>query len=229
VTQLRKRLSDIIAAGKSSWLKGDWSKIKAAHDYGKPIPPGKYSARLLCGALDEAGTGTPTFKLTFEIKEGPHEGRRVWYDIWLSDAAQRGAVRDFNKLGIKNQEQLEQGLPPGILCEIAVAVRRDDNGTERNVVRTFEVTGVEKTEPNPFPPQEGGAAPTAENPDSEPHGPVDTSFNPAELEGAPPAPADGNGRADPTPAPTQGELPLPELPGRKRGRKGADGPYAEGR
>jgi hypothetical protein len=221
----RKCLTDILSAGKASWLKNDWSKIQAAPDYGRPIPAGKYAARLLGGALDVARTGTPSYKLTFEIKDGPHAGRRCWYDVWLSDAAQRGAVRDFAKLGIHSQEQLERDLPAGMVCEIIVAVHREDSGTERNVVKTFTVTGTEAPEPNPFPPREDNAAPSGENPDGEPAGPVDTGSAPAGLNGTHPAPT-ASGGAD-APPPRQGELPLPAVG--KRGRRGAEGgPYAEG-
>src|SRR5262249_41024211 len=144
MTTQRKKLSDILQ-GKSSWVGGDWSKIQAAPDYGKPIPRGKYSARLLDAEPFVAPLkGTPGVKLRFEIREGEHRGRQLSYTIWLTDAAKAGAVRDFAKLGIHSQEQLEDGVPPGILTDLFVVIRTSEAGEEYNEVRTFEVTGVEQ-------------------------------------------------------------------------------------
>jgi hypothetical protein len=53
------------------------------------------------------------------------------------------ARRDLAKLGIIEPDQLEQTLPEGIRCRIKVALRKDDDGSERNRVVTFTVTAVD--------------------------------------------------------------------------------------
>ena len=150
----RRKLTDILRAGKSTWLEQtDWSKGERAVDFGKPVPTGLYAARIISGELSEARTGTPSFKLTFEIsEEGPHKGRKVWHDIWLTDAAKKQALRDFDKLGIKNLKQLEGGLPAILKAKIRVIVHQNDKGIEYNVIRSFEVIGIEPVEPDPFAP-----------------------------------------------------------------------------
>jgi hypothetical protein len=155
----RKKLSDILSNSRN-WMDGNWGDIPPAPDFGNPIPRGEYIAHIRDGELFRAGTGTPGYKLTFEILEGDHEGRRCWYDIWLTDAAKRQAVRDLAKIGIRDKAQLEQPIPRWIRCRIRVTIERSDQGDEQNRVKTFEVVGIDPPEPEPFAPaapREGGA------------------------------------------------------------------------
>jgi hypothetical protein len=151
----RKKLTDIVREGKSSWLtKTDWSKEERAQDFGKPIPRGTYSARIVSGELAVAKKGPPFFNLTFEIADGPHKGRKLWYPIWLTDAARSQALRDFDRLGISGPDQLENGLPAVFLTTISVVIRKNDDDSEKNEIRTFTVTGIEKPEADPFRPDD---------------------------------------------------------------------------
>ena len=52
-------------------------------------------------------------------------------------------------------EQLEQPLPQGIRCRVKLALRKDDDGSEFNRVRRFEVIGVDKPEADAFAPADG--------------------------------------------------------------------------
>ena len=58
------------------------------------------------------------------------------------------AMRDLAKIGITHSDQLYQPLPSGILATVKMAVRKDDDGTERNRVKDFQVTGIEAAEPS---------------------------------------------------------------------------------
>ena len=51
-------------------------------------------------------------------------------------------------------EQLERPLPPGIRCKVKLALRKDDDGTEYNRVKTFEVVGIDPPEQDAFAPIE---------------------------------------------------------------------------
>jgi hypothetical protein len=62
--------------------------------------------------------------------------------------------RDLAKIGISRPEQLEQPMPPGIVCKLKIALRKDDDGTERNRVSRFELLRVEQPTVNPFAPGE---------------------------------------------------------------------------
>jgi hypothetical protein len=156
----RKKLSDILQQDSDrTRLQQAWDATTAAEDFA-PLPAGEYSCRVLAGELFNAKQrGTPGYKLTFEVAEGEHAGRRVWHDLWLTAQALPMTKRDLAKLGVTSVEQLERPLPGGILAKVKVALRRDDDGGEHNKVRTFEAVGVEP--PDPFAPAD---APTEEPP-----------------------------------------------------------------
>ncbi len=78
--------------------------------------------------------------------------------------------RDLGKLGITSPDMMERPLPRGIRCKVRAVLRKDDDGIERNRVRSFEVVGIDKPEVDPFAPPPGDAA--------EPGGDADTTFIP---------------------------------------------------
>jgi hypothetical protein len=63
------------------------------------------------------------------------------------------AKRDLGKLGVTSLEQLERPLPPGIRCRVKLALRRDDDGTEFNRVKSFEVVGIDTPAQDAFAPR----------------------------------------------------------------------------
>ena len=160
----RKKLSDILRGSDRDTLAKQWQDTKAAKDLG-PLPPGEYTFRILSGELFTSKQGTPGYKLTLEVTEGEHEGRRCWHDLWLTPAALPLAKRDLGKIGVADLEQLERPLPAGILIRAKIALRKNDDGTEHNRVARFEPAGIEpgdafepppdadadgKNEPSPF-------------------------------------------------------------------------------
>jgi hypothetical protein len=150
----RKKLSDILLNSERDRLSTLWQSAKPADDL-KPIPSGAYRCRIIDGALFNARSGTGGYKLTLEVLEGEHVGRRLWHDIWLTEAAMSLAKRDLEKLGVTSFEQLERPLPDGIVIDARVALRRGDNGDEYNRVSRFDVVGIEPAEPEPFAPGAG--------------------------------------------------------------------------
>jgi hypothetical protein len=150
---MRKNLSDILANGDRESLSRAWGEAKAADDYGTPLDPGDYVCHLVAADLFNAQTkGTPGIKLAFRVIEGEHAGRRVWHDCWLTPAALPQTKRDMLKLGIDRLEQLESPLPPGIRCAVRVALRKDDDGSQYNRVKTFAVVGIDEPPAEPFAP-----------------------------------------------------------------------------
>jgi hypothetical protein len=122
------------------------------------VPGGEYIAHVTEGRLFQAQMkGTPGYKLTFVIIEGEHAGRRLWFDIWLTEKALAGAKRDLAKIGVESLDQLERPIPPNRLrCKVRVAIRRDNAGIARSEIRGFELIGVDDVKPDPFaPPAEG--------------------------------------------------------------------------
>jgi hypothetical protein len=138
----RKKLSDILHGSSRDALAKQWKKTEAAEELA-PLPPGEYSFRILSGELFTAKQGTPGYKLTLEVSEGEHEGRRCWHNVWLTQAALPLAKRDLGKIGVTDLEQLERPLPPGILIRAKIALRKNDDGSEHNRVIRFEPAGVE--------------------------------------------------------------------------------------
>ena len=148
----RKRLSDILLNSDRDRIGRLWENTKAADDL-KPMPSGDYHCAVTNGELFTARSGTPGYKLTFEVIEGECSGRRLWHDIWLTEASLHLAKRDLAKLGVTSFGQLEQPLPQGVIVAAKVALRKNDDGTEYNRVIRFEVTGIDPPEVEPFAPR----------------------------------------------------------------------------
>jgi hypothetical protein len=139
--QPRRRLTDILRDGAGS-LRDQWDATEAATDF-VPLPAGTYTARVVSGELFSAKSGTPGYKLAFRVLDGEHVGRQFWHDLWLTAAALPMTKRDLGKLGVTSVDQLEAPLPAGIRCMVKLALRRDDDGTEYNRVRGFDVLGID--------------------------------------------------------------------------------------
>jgi hypothetical protein len=52
------------------------------------------------------------------------------------------AKRDLAKLGIRSLDMLDRPMPPGMVADVKVVLRVDDDGTERNRVASFNVVEV---------------------------------------------------------------------------------------
>jgi len=165
-TTPRKKLTDILNGGGDS-LRSAWDSAQAASDFAA-LPADIYRARIIGGELVKAKGGTPGYKLTFKVIEGEHANRHFWHDVWLTPAALPMAKRDLGKLGITSLEQLEAPLPAGIRCKVKLALRRDDDGTEYNKVRTFEVLGIDGMDDAAFaPPPVEPTSPHSGTPESQ--------------------------------------------------------------
>lgn len=152
------RLSDILN-GSSGGFNDVWNSTPTAGDSG-PVPRGEYECHVSKGELESSRTkGTPGYKVEFTILDGEFKGRRLWLDCWLTPAALPQSKRDLGKLGIMTPEQMEQPLPRGIRCRVQAVVRSDDDGIERNHVRTFAVIGIDPSEVDAFAPMPPGDEP----------------------------------------------------------------------
>jgi hypothetical protein len=155
------RLTDILHNGDGGSIRDLWNTTEAAGEMG-PLPPGEYTAHIVGGELETSRTNsTPGYKLTFRVIEPVEfEGRQFWHDCWLTPAALPQTKRDLGKLGVTSLEQLESPLPKGIRCRVKLALRRDDDGNERNRVRTLEVIGIDEPKPDAFAPADADTLPT---------------------------------------------------------------------
>jgi hypothetical protein len=153
----RKKLSDILMNSERDRIAGIWASAKPADDL-KPIPSGEYRCLIIDGAFFNAKAGTPGYKIALQVLDGDHAGRRLWIDVWLSEAAIAIAKRDLGKLGVSSLEQLDRPLPEGIVVAARVALRRGDSGEEFNCITRFEVVAVEPPAPDPYAPKATGTA-----------------------------------------------------------------------
>ena len=137
----RKSLVDVLNGSAKADLARQFAEAEAAGDM-LPLPRGVYRCRVTDGELVTSKSATPGFCLSFTVDDGEHKGRRLWHTAWLTPAALPMTKRDLAKLGIKSLDQLDRPLPQGIVCEVTVALRVDDDGTERNRVVSFSVVEV---------------------------------------------------------------------------------------
>jgi len=146
------KLSDILNNGDGERIRQAWNDTDAAGEFG-PLPSGEYTAHIVNGELEQSRSKrTPGYKLDFKVIEGEHTGRHFWLDIWLTPAALPQAKRDLGKLGVTDLAQLENPLPRFIRVKAKVVLHRDDDGTEYNRVRRFDVLGIDTPEPDEFAP-----------------------------------------------------------------------------
>lgn len=151
--QPRKRLSDIIAQPEADF-EALWNTTEAASEFA-PIPNGEYACRVTSGTRHQSRSGTPSYRLEFTVIGGEFAGRKVWLDCWLTPKALATSKRDLLKLGIDSAGKLNRDLPAGYVAKVRVVIRQDDNGTQRNEVRGFEVTGFSPPTPDTFAPGGG--------------------------------------------------------------------------
>jgi hypothetical protein len=140
----KKKLSDIVK--DMSALKKQWASTKPAADTDKPIPTGEYVCDLTDGTAFETKNLTPGYKITLKVKEGEYAGRLVWQDFYLSAAALPYTMRAFAKIGITDLEQLDDGLPKGLVVKAKIIVKKRDDGSEHNEVRSWELVAVNADE-----------------------------------------------------------------------------------
>jgi hypothetical protein len=195
MTVPRKKLSDILSEGERKAYFGGWKSVKAAGDY--VVPKGEYVALLTDASAHEAKTGTKGIKLIFEIAEGGHSGRKVFHDLWLTEAAKPQTKRDLDALGITDPErQLDGPIPQGIVVTLTVTVRKDDDGIEQNRVRRIRFLRIEPSDA--FEPPAAGTDPADAFPFGANAAPSDGEAVEPSASRKPPAGANG--------APARGDL-----------------------
>ncbi len=140
-----------------------------------PIPAGEYQARAVDARLDETRTGTPFYAMRLDVVAGEHAGRRLVARWYLSPAALPYSRRDLAALGLDAFARLERGDVPGGLLRVRVALRRDDDGTGRNEVRSV-LPCASSASPPPL-----AAAPVPPEPKTDPAPPAGVDDLPAGL------------------------------------------------
>ncbi|HEY1189087.1 MAG TPA: hypothetical protein VGE74_15640 [Gemmata sp.] len=151
----RKPLTGILpgaSGGNNDDIFDRFDTTEAADDFGA-LPKGVYVALAVGGRLDKARTGTDGYTVEFRVIEGACAGRRLWMTKYLTAAALPYTKRDLAKLGIDSKLKLHQPFPANrLVCKLTVTARKQDDGTERNEVKSFEVIRVQEPTADPFAP-----------------------------------------------------------------------------
>jgi len=137
----RKSLVEVLHGTARQELFASFNATAAAGDM-LPLPRGTYRCRVTDGELSTSKGGTPGFQVVFTVDRGEHKGRRLWHTAWLTVASMPLAKRDLAKLGIRSLDMLDRPMPPGMVADVKVVLRVDDDGTERNRVASFNVVEV---------------------------------------------------------------------------------------
>lgn len=156
MTGPRKPLTGILPGGSggSDDILDLFDRTEAADDFG-PLPKGVYVALAVGGRLDQASTGTRGYTVEFRVIEGEYAGRRLWVTKYLTPAAMPHTKRDLAKLGIDGKAALQRPFPANrLVCKLIVALRKGDDGTERNEVKSFDVIRVQEPTADPFAPRD---------------------------------------------------------------------------
>lgn len=129
------RLAAMYAGDELADLTKQFEAAEAASD-SAAIPPGRYRCLAVSGELHKSRSGTPGYRVTFCVEDGEHRGVRLRLDCWLTPAAMPMSKRDLVKLGVS---RLDSPFPPGQVAEVTVVKYADDDGIERNRIRSFQV------------------------------------------------------------------------------------------
>ena len=101
----------------------DLSKVEKIRKY-SPLPKGKYPCILEKVEVSSTRSGTKMWKLQFGVEEGPHQGRLIFDNLVLSEAALPRLGLLAESLGIDPSKETD--IVPGMLerrsCFVTVYV-----------------------------------------------------------------------------------------------------------
>jgi len=97
------KLKDVLNDQQQVALENAWAKVRDAK-YCGPVPEGVYVARVVGAWLFKSPNGTPGYRVSLEIIDGEHAGRKLWHELWLTDAALAATKHDLKRLGIASLE-----------------------------------------------------------------------------------------------------------------------------
>lgn len=129
--------TDVLRDDEWDDLVRQYAEVEAAPDP-EPVPSGTYKVHVVHGKLFRSPEkGTRGYRLTFEVVEGEHRGRRIWDTTWITGPALSTAKRKLGALGFRGLEQVHDPLPENLFCTVQVTVRREDDGSLWNRVLTI--------------------------------------------------------------------------------------------
>lgn len=149
----RRTVEDILGGGSGNF-NDLFNSTQPAPDDFEPIPAGTYRCLVADGKISPpAKTGSSSYKIEFLVLDGAYRNRKFWLDSWLTKAALPRTKRDLLKLGINSREAMDHPLRSGIVADVKVALRTEDDGRQHNRVNAFKVV-EDAPPPGTFDPDE---------------------------------------------------------------------------
>lgn len=108
----------------------------------KPLPVGRYVARIVSGTFTQTKRGDDAYRMTFEVSEGEHKGERVSRTWVFSEKAIGYAKRDLAVFGLTTSKHLLEVYPPigrEVYVKLLVALQQRDDGIVGNDIKRFEI------------------------------------------------------------------------------------------
>jgi hypothetical protein len=117
------------------------------------VPAGWYVCDLARGEVVMTKTNKTAYRLSLDVREGPHRGFRVWrYFTFDTPANANRAKATLAPLGLRTSADLRKPFPgPGrtITLRVLVTVHDRPDGTKGNNIERFEVIDDRTAPPNP--------------------------------------------------------------------------------
>ena len=114
-------------------LEKQFQQVIKAEEY-QPLPTGSYEVRAVGGELLENINATEFYRVRFVIVTGPHTGRHVHHQIWLTEKSLPYAKRDLEVLGIYSLGELDGWEPDNTVYKVVLTQNTSTSGVVFNKV-----------------------------------------------------------------------------------------------
>jgi hypothetical protein len=136
-----KKLSDILANNSLAKLQ---AVVESASTTERgPLPAGVYNAQVVKVEPCESRTKqTPGVKFTLKVRGGAHEGRFLWYDLWLTEPNAGNIKHILNVFQLKTINGLENPRLLNTVVSVRTKLRKNDRNEEFNeneIVKLVEI------------------------------------------------------------------------------------------
>jgi hypothetical protein len=98
------------------------------------LPDGKYLVEVMAAEVTTSKAGSPMLAWSFEIRSGPHDGRKMWRNSMLSSKANLGWLKtDLARCGMTLAKVNDLNDRAHELVGLCLHVTQKTNGTYKNV------------------------------------------------------------------------------------------------
>jgi len=158
-----------------------WDELMDAaggSDYA-PIPQGDYDVKIVETEATKSSTDKPMWKITAQVLNGPHEGRKLWtqqtlsmdnpdaLNVFFRQMAAAGLTGEFFKTKPSNQQIADALMGRQFRAKVTI---REWQGVNRNNIKQWNPMGRAGVPAGGAPPPPGAAMPSSAPPPPPPPG-----------------------------------------------------------